>query len=221
MLLFLLLAVTLITLIFVVMFSKFQQSATPAIDGNVYCCFEDDSDMKIAGREPKEDTGAAVITEVNALKIQRENGNVDKANRLGAELCGKFIDKDGISAFGSDKAEPAVLTTQRRLLLAFAVDTTVENTVKNSILRDVIIKSFYDNLKMALPSFYEDLNKSGSFSFYTLCVRRGVDIEKYIGDTFAMLAGKEGDKLMAEFGKALYLEFIDVINKTVNSYNFI
>lgn len=203
------------------MFPKLHQSAAPALDGALNYCCEDDSDMKIAGREPKVDAGDAAVTEANDLKIQRENGNIEKANRLGSELCGKFLDKDGISAFGSDKAEPAVLTTQRRLLLAFAVDTTVENTVKSSILRDVIIKSFYDNLKNVLPSFYEDLNKSGSFSFYTLCVRRGVDIEKYVGETFAMLAGKEGDKLMAEFGKALYLEFIDVIMKTVNSYNFI
>lgn len=221
MLMFSLTAITLLTLLFAMMFSERHQPAVSLLNDAISFCCEDDSDMKIAGSEPKLDAEQAAEDEANDLKIQRENGNVEKANRLGAELCNKFIDKDGISAFGSDKEEPAAFTTQRRLLLAFAVDTTVENTVKNSIQRDVIIKSFYDNLKKVLPAFYDDLNKSGSFSFYTLCVRRGVDIEKYVGDTFAMLAGKEGDRLIAEFGKALYLEFINVIKNTVNSYNFI
>jgi hypothetical protein len=181
---------------------------------------EDDSDIKIAGMEPKTDDDNEAKTEAIELQRQRENGNIAKAAEVSKVLCRKFIAADGVSPFGNDSEETPEVKTERRLLLAFTVVTTTEKIVSSTILRDIIVNKFYDDLKTAIPDFYEEFKKSGSFSFYTLCIRRGSETEKLIGETFAMLCSKEGDPVYSEFGSALYLGFIDIIKETVKSFDF-
>lgn len=183
--------------------------------------YEDDSDIKIAGEEPSEDEDRAVETQVSELEIQRKNGNLEKARALGAALAQKLISHDGESSFGEDILEDAPLRKQRRLLLAFAVINTVETNINSQILQGVIINVLYDTLKTSLPEFYDDIGKSGSFSFYTLCVRRGGNVDTSIGQTFAMLADKSGDNVVEELGKALYMRFVDVTLNTIKSFNLI
>lgn len=199
---------------------EIKRTKSKVYDGAIMYFKEDDSDIKIAGKEPVKDENSEAESEASELKTQRENGNVSKANELGSALSDKFISADGVSAFGTDSEENSAVKTQRRLLLAFTAVNTIEKNIENSILRDIVIKSFYDSLKSVLPDFYDELNKSGSFSFYTLAVRRGGETEKFIGETFAMLCGKEKDKVYTEFGTALYLKFVDVILKAVKSYDF-
>lgn len=189
----------------------------PAADGVFRFFEEDDSDIKIAGKPaPKTDEALA---EANELEAQRSCGNLDKAHALGAELAQKVISEDGESTFGQSREEGNALRTQRRLLLAFSVISTVTECIKSSVLQGVVLKVFYDAVQKSLPDFYNDINSSGSFSFYKLCARRGGNIVNCIGSTFAMLAGKEGDAVLEEFGKALYLRFVDVTRKTIDSYN--
>lgn len=182
---------------------------------------EDDSDIKIAGEEPSEDEEKAVETQFSELEIHRKNGNLEKARSLGAALAQKLISHDGESSFGEDVLEDANLRKQRRLLLAFAVINTVETNIKSQILQGVVINVFYDTLKTSMPEFYDDIGKSGSFSFYTLCARRGGDVDTCIGQTFAMLADKSGDSVVEELGKALYMRFVDVTLNTIKSFNLI
>lgn len=195
---------------------KFRRQ--PAAEG-VFRFFEeeDDSDIKIAGA-PKPETDEA-LEEANELEAQRSCGNLDKAHALGVELARKVISEDGEADLGQDGDEGEILRTQRRLLLAFSVISTVAERIKSNVLKGVVLKVFYDSLQQSLPDLYKDINSSGSFSFYTLCARRGGNVENCIGSTFAMLAGKEGDAVLEEFGKALYLRFVDITNKTIDSYN--
>lgn len=179
---------------------------------------EDDSDIKIAGvkiKNPKVDT----LKDANELEKQRGCGNLDKAKKLGEALSDKIIDEDGESSFGSDSSEDNKTRIQRRMLLAFAARESVENNIKSKVLQGVVINVFYDTLKNALPEFYEDINETGSFSFYTLCARRGGDVPHSIGETFAMLVGKEGDRVMEKLGEALYIRFSDASLKTIESFN--
>lgn len=202
-------------LIFGTAFMKFRRK--PVTDGVFRFFEEDDSDIKIAGKPaPKTDEALA---EASELEAQRGCGNLDKAHALGAELAEKIISEDGESAFGQDSDESDILRTQRRLLLAFSVISTVTERIKSSVLQGVIMKVFYDTLQKAMPDLCSNINTSGSFSFYTLCARRGGNVESCVGHTFAMLAGKEGDAVLEEFGIALYLRFVDVTRKTIDSYN--
>ena len=180
---------------------------------------DDDSDIKIAGAEPVKSTDDALV-DATELESQRCCGNLEKAHNLGASLSLKIISEDGESTFGQDCHENILMRRQRRLLLAFSAVNTVEESIKSKVLQGVVLNVFYNALQKSLPGFYDDISKSGSFSFYTLCVRRGGDVESSIGNTFAMLVGKDGDTVMEELGKALYLRFEDVTLKAIKSFDF-
>jgi hypothetical protein len=181
---------------------------------------EDDSDIKIAGEEHLNKTDDA-ITDANELEAQRQNGNLKKARELGTELTNRIKSEDGESDFGQDSCEDDLTRIQRRLLLVFAALDTVKANIKSPVLQGVVLNVFYNTLKSAQPEFYEDINESGSFSFYTLCVRRGGNVEEEVGRTFAMLTDNEGSTVMEELGKALFLRFVDVTEKAISSFNFI
>lgn len=180
----------------------------------------DDSDMKIAGKNNQNKSRDDTLDEAAELIKQKENGNVEKARKLGELLSTEIIKIDGESAFGEDKAEDCDLRMQRRLLLAFTACSCVENCISNKIIQRVIVNSFYNCIKLENEQFYEDLKGSGAFSFYYLCVRRGGDVDKCIGKTFAMLCGRENDTVIAELGTALYYRFNDVIQKAITSAEF-
>lgn len=181
---------------------------------------DEDSDIKIAG-DRTENKPVDTLSDAKELERQRKCGNLEKAHTLGEALSEKIICEDGESTFGQDSAEDEKIRMQRRLLLAFAACNAVETNIKSRVLQGVVLNVFYDSLKNSLPGFYDDISESGSFSFYTLCIRRGGNVERCIGDTFAMLTGREGDQIMEELGEALFMRFLDVANKTIKSFKLI
>ena len=52
---------------------------------------------------------------------------------------------------------------------------------------------------------------TGAFSFYYLAFRRGGEIDRRIGQTFAMLCSHDGDPIFQELGEALYCWFLSVV----------
>lgn len=177
---------------------------------------EDDSDIKIAGA-PSEAPADEAALEAEELRRQKENGSLDHARTLGKLLSKDIVRIDGEEAFGQDARESGAVRIQRRLLLAFAASHGVETFVANKLVAKAALNAFYDTLQKEQPAFYDDLNGSGAFSFYVLCVRRGGSVEKEIGKTFAMLAGKEGDDVLAALGEALFIRFTDVIRGAIAS----
>lgn len=178
---------------------------------------DDDSDMKIAGVPPAPERPDETEKE---LELHKQNGNLKKAYALSTELAKKIMDEDGGTTFGLDTSESDEVRMQRRLLLAFVVDYSIDSKIKG-ILGQVVLNDFYDNLKNNVPDFYEDIRESGSFSYYFLCVRNNGNVEHCIGNSFARLAGCEGDSVMAELGEALYYHFKDIVENTIQHYQFI
>jgi hypothetical protein len=181
---------------------------------------EDDSDIKIVGQEKAKNADDDPLRAASELDYQRGCGNLEKAKTLGALLSQKLISEDGESNFGADADEDGATRVQRRLLLAFSVISTVESDIKSPVLQGVVLNVFYTTLKADLPEFYDDINETGAFSFYTLCFRRGGDVADSVGHTFGMLVGREGDAVTKELGKALYLRFVDITLKTIGSFQF-
>ena len=179
---------------------------------------EDDSDMKIAGAPAPEQSDDSEDTAAE-LASQTASGNLELAKRLGRELARRTLDEDGVTSFGADSHESDEVRRQRRLLLAFVVDNEVGDSV-DSLLGHAVLGSFYDMLKSDAPDFYEDIRESASFSFYLLCTRDCENVEHCIGDSFAMLAGYEGDKVMSELGEALYYHFRDIVSAAIETCRF-
>ncbi len=103
------------------------------------------------------------------------------------------------------------LLLQRRLLLCFAVSTGLEENAATLQVARTALNSFYDTLKRADPGFYDDIGNSGGLSFYYLAKRQRGDIERRIGQTFAMLCGKDGDPVCQELGEALYFRYLNMV----------
>ncbi len=179
----------------------------------------DDADMKIAGREKGEPKGGEeALRAARELEEQRRSGNVEKARALGEKLAESLL--DGEPRFGLDQAEDDATRTQRRLLLAYAIHGTLVREIQNDVLQGVALGAFHDALGRKMPDYYKDADESGSFSFYTLCGRRGGDVGRAIGETFAKLAGHEGDEVLQNLGESLYLRFEDVTKEEIRLCRF-
>lgn len=180
---------------------------------------DSDEDIKIAGEENKNKISddEEALREAQELEKQKRNGNVARADSLGIKLAEEIIRMDGEAAFGEDNREDSDLRLQRRLLLAFTATHCLEKLLSNKIIQRVAVNSFYNSVKNENQRFYDDLKGSGAFSFYTLCVRKGVHVDKNIGRTFAMLCGRENDLVVTELGTALFYRYTDFIRNAVET----
>lgn len=177
----------------------------------------DDSDMKIAGDafEPAKEADDA---EATALLLAREkkNGNLSRARRLGAIMA------EEVSAIeGDSRAQDAATLTQRRILLAFAVEVGLDAFLPDTLLAQTAQSVFYETLRQTASAFYEDLQESGAFSFYYLCVREGRQVENKVGETYASLCGRAGDPEVAAEGAWLYVHFIEQVKAFTDRMDFV
>ena len=180
---------------------------------------EDDRDMKIAGDdfEPVEPRAGEVDNgDAALLEQEKENGNLSRARRLGAILA------EEVSAVeGDSPTENSALLTQRRILLAFAVEVGLDALLPNGLTAQTAQTIFYDTLRATAPQFYDDLQASGAFSFYYLCVRDGRQVEERVGETFASLCGKKGDPACEQTGRELFRRFSGQVKRFVDTLEFV
>lgn len=177
----------------------------------------DDRDMKIAGEDFKSVPVLDDVEETSRL-LEREkaSGNLNRARRLGAIMA------DEVAAVeGDDPASEAVSETQRRILLAFAVEVALETLLPNSILSETSKSVFYETLRNTAPSIYDDLQGSGAFSFYYLALRDGKNVVKSVGEAYASLCGRAGEAALANKGGELYVNFIEQARSIVDSIGFV
>lgn len=73
--------------------------------------------------------------------------------------------------------------------------------------------SFNNELESLAPTLYKGIGDSGAFSFYYLAYRRGNEVDRRIGQTFAMLCAHDGDPIYQELGEAIYCWFISRVSK--------
>lgn len=172
----------------------------------------DDFDMKIAGERPSDD-----------IKRQQSSlsGDAEASPELTAKAraVGKAVAETYINDVLNQDAtiENGQLVLQRKLLLSFTATIGFEQYIKNDSLAGVAQKSFLDAIKSADRELYKSSSDTGAFSFYYLAFRRGNDIERRIGQTFAMLCSHDGDPIFEELGEALFCWFSSVVRKTVES----
>jgi hypothetical protein len=176
----------------------------------------DDSDMKIVtgdfdpAPEPAEESAEATA---RLLEREKKNGNLSKARRLGARMAEEVASIEGYTTAANGAAENPSLLTQRRILLAFAVEVGLDAFLPNNLVAQTAQNVFYDTLHITAPEFYDDLQESGAFSFYYLCVRNGRQVEKKVGETFASLCGMKGSESYARMGQELYIRFTGQVKR--------
>ena len=141
------------------------------------------------------------------------NDSLDNARKLGVALAGTT--KEAERGFELNINDELLL--QRRLLLCFAIATALEDNSKSIQEARTALNTFYDTIKRNDIDFYDDIGSSGHFSFYYLARRQGGDIERRIGQTFAMLCGQDGDPVCQELGEALYCQYTNMVKVQIKS----
>lgn len=170
-------------------------------------CF--DSDIKIAGDKPSRDIKRARNQNGDML----DSASLQGAKEIGRSVALRFIED---SLVGEDEEfRDYELLVQRRLLLSFTATVGFEQYIEDDALAGIAQKSFLDTVKAHSNELYKTSSDTGAFSFYYLAYRRGGEIDRRIGQTFAMLCSHDGDPIFQELGEALYCWFSSVVRDAV------
>jgi len=172
-----------------------------------------DEDIKIVGDKPSATVRLNKMKEALGTEYTKKDG--DNAKKLGKVIAQKYIEEIA-STEQSETAESFEVLSQIKLILSFTATVGFERFCKNDTLSGLAQKSFIDTLSNENERLYKESSDMGAFSFYYLAFRRGGDIERRMGQTFAMLCSSDGDSILQERGEALYCWFSSVIRKTVS-----
>ena len=176
-----------------------------------------DNDIKIAGDKPSVD-----------IKKNRESASYEpkepKSQDIkSAKKLGKFIKDARDAELSEDSADSSdfEMVIQRRLLLSFTATVGFEKYCSDDALAGIAQKSFIDAVKATDDELYKSSSDTGAFSFYYLAYRRGSEIERRMGQTFAMLCAHDGDPVYQELGEALYCWFMSAVKKSADELGLI
>ena len=176
----------------------------------------DDSDIKIAGAKPSET--------VKKYKTDKSAEDLSEDSVLAAKNLGKAIASDFINAVNNavfdDASDPQMLAN-KQILLSFTVSVTLDEFCVSDAVSGVAEKSFLDEIHKNSPEIFDNCSDTGAFSFYYLAYRRKTEVDRRIGQTFAMLCSHDGDSIYQELGEALYCWFISVIKSEIERFKLI
>lgn len=174
-----------------------------------------DNDIKIAGDKPSRDIKKNREKAVLA-PLEPNAQDIKNAKELGKIIAEKFI-KDAKEAEASDESSDFSdyeMIIQRRLLLSFTATVGFEEYCADDTLAGIAQKSFIDTVKKTDNELYKSSSDTGAFSFYYVAYRRGSEIDRRMGQTFAMLCAHDGDPIYQELGEALYCWFMSEVKKS-------
>ena len=166
-----------------------------------------DIDIKIAGDKPSKDIKKNLE---NQNKQAPDKAVISSAKAWGKAVALKFIEDANNAAAEDSNLEMLI---QRRMLLSFTATVGFEQFCNDDALIGIAQKSFLDTIKTANAELYRTSGDTGAFSFYYLAFRRGSEVDRRIGQTFAMLCSHDGDPIYQELGEALYCWFLSVAKK--------
>ena len=175
-----------------------------------------DSDIKIAGDKPSTTVRKNKALAENQADVSKKE--IENAKKLGTDIANAFIKSVNNATSENEQFDYGMLI-QRQLLLAFTATVGIEQYCSSESLRGVAQKSFSDTLKNESSELYKTSSDTGAFSFYYLAYRRGIEVDRRMGQTFAMLCSHDGDPVYQELGEALYCWFLSVVRRSAKEYN--
>ncbi|MDD4699920.1 MAG: hypothetical protein PHV07_06640, partial [Oscillospiraceae bacterium] len=148
-----------------------------------------EDDIKIAGEHPSDDIKKNRNNNYNSAEMEREteNGNIERAKKFGQTIANEVIRSVNMFVSDEEQSKNAELRLQRGILLTFTAVAGIERICKSQMLSNVAKSSFYQVLSEEAQELYRCMVDTGAFSFYYLAFRRGIEVDRRIGQTFAML----------------------------------
>lgn len=171
-----------------------------------------DEDIKIAGNKPSLSIKKYNSPNNNDVSLPKER--VTAAKKLGEVIAKEFC--KAFEAYPNAVEEPDDnMLAQRLLLLSFTATVGLDKHLEDETLAGIAQKSFLKTVKNTSNDLYKFTSDTGAFSFYYLAYRRGSEVERRMGQTFAMLCSHDGDPIYQELGEVLFCWFSSIIKSAV------
>ena len=132
----------------------------------------EDQDMKIAGVAERQDISTGDEA-AHAFKLQLENGNIEKAKRLGDMLAEEILPQ--VSEFSAQKV----------ILVRFCVTNFVTVRLSDETLTHIVIDRFENALNEVFGTDAEDDTANEMYSVFLLAARERINVAEHIARTYA------------------------------------
>lgn len=184
----------------------------------------DDSDVKIFNEEKKTSDSFDEVSAIAEMTRHRSNGNFDKAKNLGNQLAGIFVDERALlsnleSEVGALDFDNDIMY-QIKVLLVFTAEYCINHSLSSPLLSNTAVNSMYEMVSEKAFEFYDKLDDAAEYSFYYLAVRKGGNIAKNIGTSFAMLCGKEKDEEFTGLGTKIFEVTKNEVESIIDIFEF-
>ncbi len=185
----------------------------------------DDSDVKIFTDSDTISDNSYEVSVIAEMTKHRNNGNILKAKQLGKHLAEIFVDEP--SLLNQLEGEIGKIDCDDdnmyhiKVLLVFTAEYCINHLLPATLLSNTAVNALYDTVIKKASEFYDRLDDAAEYSFYYLAVRKGVDISKNIGVSFAMLCGEDKNEYYTNLGKRLFEVAEHEIQKIIDSYGFV
>jgi len=181
----------------------------------------DDSDIKIFNPSSKDDRDHDILNLVESIDHHRRNGNILRARKLGQKLSEIAMEPETMDELLAGGFESPEDITEAGVLLLFSTEAALNYFLPTTQLSAIAISSLHECLDETKSEFFTNVVESPAYSFYYLSVRKGgEDVDRNIGEAFAMLCHHEGDETYIEKGKAIYNMALHEVEKDVRNADF-
>ncbi len=176
----------------------------------------DDSDMKIVGKkiQPMDESDI----EAKLYNHERENGNLEKAHNIGRFFAEALLNSTGF-AYEKNRASDFE-ARNRSILFAFTADRVLSTFMPNHIIARSAQNEFFDEIRSRDIGLYESISRSGAFSMYLLCGRKGDGRYAGIGKVFAGVVRRPEDEAIAAEGDEIYEKYFDFCIEHIKNIEF-
>lgn len=174
--------------------------------------FAADDDIKIfPGSGTRIASGDSAQEDADEFVRQRNNGNIDRAKRLGARyarhLCRLWRPGDS-----------SEVLSQKKVLYAYAVANAIEERSPNTFLEQAALSAFHQNVANRSAADHETIEDSAAFTLYLLAERDRCGAG--FGRVYAQLCGREDDEEMVGKGIWLYHRYTADCASIFNRANY-
>lgn len=176
----------------------------------------DDSDMKIVGKrlQPIDESDM----EAKLYNHEHENGNLEKAHDIGKFFAEALMNSDGF-AYEKNRASDFE-ARNRSILFAFTADRVLSTFMPNHIIARSAQNEFFDVIRQRDIGLYESISRSGAFSMYLLCRRRGDGRYIGVGNVYAGVIRRPDDEETALEGDRIYEKYFDFCIEHIKNIEF-
>lgn len=185
-----------------------------------------ENDVKIYVSKKELNNGADLAGAFDSVIVQRVNGNLDKAKKLGETLATITpTGEEGLVVKVKEHLAPRYFVQdilyQIKVLLVFACETIIQLECPGEIVSAAAIASMYEGIQKTSPGFYKNISNGAAFTFYYLAIQKGGDVSDNIGEAFAMLCSVKNKDGFIDAGKTVWNLAVDVISKEIEKIGFL